>query len=193
MTYTELENIVRNSVSAKRFNHCSLTALQTKALMSRFCPQLDKNVPMIGGIWHDIARSWSDEKLLDFALKNGVEIEKEEYEEPMLLHGAVAAVLLEEKTKKSNPKLQAAIRWHTLGSTDMGPLGAALYVADYLEPSRKHIKPFDRLAILQKESLEKMVYLVIVQHEIYLRAVGKKIASTTKKLKEFLEGGGSFN
>ena len=36
--------------------------------------------------------------------------------------------------KSVKKKWQDAIRWHTLGSVKMGVLGAALYIADYIEP-----------------------------------------------------------
>jgi HD superfamily phosphohydrolase YqeK len=51
-----------------------------------------------------------------------------------LLHGPAAA---ERLRGELDPELRAAIRAHTLGSPEFGPLGRALYLADFLEPGRR--------------------------------------------------------
>jgi HD superfamily phosphohydrolase YqeK len=53
-----------------------------------------------------------------------------------MLHGPAAAqyLLADGETRK---ELVEAIRYHTVGSPAWGPLGRALYMADYLEPGRK--------------------------------------------------------
>jgi HD superfamily phosphohydrolase YqeK len=50
-----------------------------------------------------------------------------------LLHGPAAAARLE---GQADAELLDAVRYHTLGSARFGPLGRALYLADFLEPGR---------------------------------------------------------
>lgn len=52
-----------------------------------------------------------------------------------LLHGPAAAELLR-RGGVEDTELLLAIRYHTLGHADFGPLGRALYAADFLEPGR---------------------------------------------------------
>ncbi|MDQ3556382.1 MAG: hypothetical protein M3409_06355, partial [Gemmatimonadota bacterium] len=51
-----------------------------------------------------------------------------------VLHGPAAALRIE----SVDPEIAAAVRWHTIGHPELGTLGAALFLADYLEPGRGH-------------------------------------------------------
>jgi HD superfamily phosphohydrolase YqeK len=50
-----------------------------------------------------------------------------------LLHGPAAAATL---NGQADPEMREAICYHTLGSPRWGPLGRALYLADFMEPGR---------------------------------------------------------
>jgi 2-amino-4-hydroxy-6-hydroxymethyldihydropteridine diphosphokinase len=52
------------------------------------------------------------------------------------LHGPAAAVLLR-SAGVTDDELLAAVAFHTMGDASLGPLGRALYAADFLEPGRK--------------------------------------------------------
>jgi HD superfamily phosphohydrolase YqeK len=51
-----------------------------------------------------------------------------------LLHGPAAAARLDEDI---DGEMALAIRHHTTGHPDLGPLGRGLYIADFLEPGRE--------------------------------------------------------
>ena len=53
-----------------------------------------------------------------------------------LLHGPAAAAMLQ-RAGETRAGLLDAVRWHTLGHPGWGPVGRALYLADFLEPGRK--------------------------------------------------------
>jgi 2-amino-4-hydroxy-6-hydroxymethyldihydropteridine diphosphokinase len=52
-----------------------------------------------------------------------------------MLHGSAAARWLA-RDGESRAEVLDAVRWHTTGSLAWGPLGRALYMADFLEPGR---------------------------------------------------------
>jgi HD superfamily phosphohydrolase YqeK len=54
-----------------------------------------------------------------------------------LLHGPAAASLLRDDGITDDSVL-LAVAWHTLGHGALDRLGRALYLADYLEPGRRH-------------------------------------------------------
>ncbi len=54
-----------------------------------------------------------------------------------LLHGPAAAERLR-RDGVEDQELLLAITWHTLGHENFGPLGKALYLADYTEPGREY-------------------------------------------------------
>lgn len=54
-----------------------------------------------------------------------------------LLHGPAAAARLRTDGVRDEPVLRA-VAWHTTGHPALDRLGRALYLADYLEPGRRH-------------------------------------------------------
>ena len=193
MDYIELDQYVSKHVCEKRLAHCRSTALQAEELLTRFEPSLEGTAGRVAGLWHDVAREWTEPQLLDYCLSNSVHMEPEEMRHPMLLHGAVGAHLLLSFVPGTKDSLCTAIRWHTLGSPDMGFLGAVLFVADYLEPLRTYLDEDTRKALLDKDSLEEICLEVAQLQLLHIRQGGKPPAGSTLALAEFLQKGGSFS
>ena len=85
-----------------------------------------------------------------------------------------------------------AVRFHTLGSKDMGTLGAIIYIADYSEPGRKHIDDDERKRIFSLSSLEAMVLHILDSQNRYFKERGISNARITDELYSFLGDGGRF-
>jgi 2-amino-4-hydroxy-6-hydroxymethyldihydropteridine diphosphokinase len=90
----------------------------------------------------DQIRAWHDAGVLHDALRDAPEEwlrelsgHPEGYTTEML-HGPAAASRLAQDGE-AREELLDAIRYHTVGSSNWGRLGRALYMADYLEPGRK--------------------------------------------------------
>jgi HD superfamily phosphohydrolase YqeK len=79
------------------------------------------------GMLRPLARPWLAELPLD--LDGGTASD--------LLHGPAAASLLRDDGITDDSVL-LAVAWHTLGHGALDRLGRALYLADYLEPGRRH-------------------------------------------------------
>ncbi len=192
MDYIELDQYVSKHVCEKRLAHCRSTASQAEALSTRFEPTREGTAGRVIGLWHDVAREWGEPQLLDYCLSNNVDMEPEETRHPMLLHGAVGAHLLLSFVPGTEDAWRTAIRWHTLGSPDMGFLGAVLFVADYLEPLRTYLDEETRTELLGMDSLEEICLEVAQRQVLHIRQGGKTPASSTLALAEFLRKGGSF-
>lgn len=82
-----------------------------------------------------VAAAWLHDALRDAdpeRLREGVLPELRDLPPP-LLHGPAAA---ERIGDVADPELRDAVRYHTVGHPSLGPLGRALYLADFLEPGR---------------------------------------------------------
>ena len=190
MDYTELEALVEKRLKPSRFIHSKGVAAVCSDLTVRFLS--DKVPGLYTGIFHDWCRYMSDEELLSFCRGRITDMAREEEEKPMLLHGAAAALMMRDIVGDVPTSWLTAIRHHTLGSTEMGVLGACLYIADYLEPNRKHITESDRAMILSMATLEEMVLEILRREEEYYRISGMKRAERTAVLCTFLRNGGLF-
>ncbi|NLV83405.1 MAG: hypothetical protein GXY60_02455 [Spirochaetales bacterium] len=191
MDFTVIEQQIVQAVSAKRLRHCTATALVARSLAERFPNRaVDTDEAYLVGLWHDIAREWTDDALYAFCIDHTIEMEQEEAACPMLLHGAVAGRLLMSMLPGVRQTLQVAIRWHTLGSVFMGALGAVLFIADYIEPNRRYIDDQKREYILGKPTLEAMCLAVIeMTEEYFLHCHQRKLAHTTARLQTYLQQG----
>ena len=170
MDYITLEKIVKEREKPSRFEHSLGVVEVSEVLARRF--RLDVELSRMIGIFHDYNRYMDGDDMLSFCRKRGIAIEKEEEENPMLLHGAVAAWYFPRITNNWDEKAQLAIRHHTLASRSMGALG--------------------RLVIWGKANLEEMVLDVIRREEEYSYSINREVAEITLDCKAFLLEGGKF-
>lgn len=191
MDYILLKDKVGTMIKESRFIHSLGVAETARYLASRF--GIDEEKAIKAGIYHDAYRYASDESSIPLLEENGFVIDEEERREPMLLHGALAALYYERDTgEKSDGDIEKAVRHHTLGSLDMTPLGGIIYIADYMEPGRKHLSDKDRIMILEKSTIEEMTALIIEKQRAYFESRGEKLAVRTEKLYSFIKDGGKL-
>lgn len=195
--YTELEQYVATQVKPSRFSHCQSCAKTMKWLLEQFpyaCASdpYGSDAGLYIGLWHDVARGWSDAALLAYCEEHRLAMEPEEARQPMLLHGTVAADLMDTKLPDCPRSWKAAVRWHTLGDVSMGPLGLAMYIVDYLEPLRKHITQEHRVQLLELPTMEAMAMRIIEDQSAYFAQNGISQAGCTQRLYEYMRDGGTL-
>ena len=69
--------------------------------------------------------------------EDGLVVGEFERERPILLHGPVAAQFARRDLGVKDGEILAAVRAHTTGEPEMGPLALTLFVADKIEPERE--------------------------------------------------------
>ena len=130
MTAIEHELPAWARVSEKRIAHIGrVTALLDSWARALALPPADAIAWHDAGVYHDALRDATEIELRSAAG------EVPGYTTDML-HGPAAAVRMA-NDGESRQELLDAVRYHTVGSSDWGRLGRALYMADYLEPGRK--------------------------------------------------------
>ncbi len=188
-SYIELYDFVKSRLKESRFIHSVGVADTAAALARRFdIPELDAR---ICGIYHDAYRYDADENTAAFLEVNGIGLFEEERENIVLLHGPLAAFHMRSDVGDDTPdSFIRAVRHHTLGSKDMGRLGAVLYIADYLEPGRKHLGDDDRLYLLSPDSLEEIIIRIMDMQNDYFKREGIKSAEVSDELYDYIKSGG---
>ena len=190
MGYTELKALMEEKLPWKRFIHSLGVAETARTLAVRF--GLDVDGALIAGMYHDAYRYISKDEALSEVKRYGIFIYKEEEENENLLHAPIAAYHMRDDVGPVPLSYVKAVRFHTLGSPEMGRLGAAVYIADYSEPGRRHLDDEERKRIYSHESLEEMVGYIIEKQNEYFRKEGIRNASITDELYSFLARGGRF-
>ncbi len=146
---------IESTLSSRRLDHTHGTAQVCLYLADRF--SLDFHSALIASLWHDCCREWDSRRLKHYVSRFALEITPLEEREVQLLHGPAAACRLFHELSCRNWDIWRAVRWHTTGSTRMGSLGYALFVADFIEPHRSHLDDLQREQLLSLDTLEEMM------------------------------------
>ena len=178
-TIVRLENAARSSLRLERFIHSRNTALLAADLCRRF--GLDPDKGYLAGIAHDICKELGDAELVRLAKADGGAITKLEHRKPGLLHARAAAVFVQRRYGINDKDILEAIRYHTTGSRDIGPLAKIVYVADKLELSRPKVDPGIQ-AMGFSNNLDSLFMAVLGDTVINLRSRKLDISHSTKKL-----------
>ena len=93
----------------------------------------------ISALLHDITKEYSTEKQLQIFREFGIILDNVTMQSPKVFHAKTAALILpQEFPAFAAPEVLSAIEKHTTGSADMSIMDCILYLADYIEPSRKY-------------------------------------------------------
>ncbi len=126
----------RERLSEKRYAHTIRVADTAERLAA--VHGLDRRRTRLAALLHDAAREVPPEEYLLLAEEWNIPIGDPERESPKLLHGPVAAELARTKLGVEDGEVLDAVRVHTVGGPEMGPVALALYVADKIEPDRDY-------------------------------------------------------
>jgi len=114
--------------------HCLSTADYMYAIAEQV--GVDRGRAAMTGLLHDLAKDMTNEEFIQAAEAFGIPVNDVQRQVPVLLHGQVAAEECRHRLGIDDEAVYEAIYWHTTGRPGLGPLGLALYVADFSEPLR---------------------------------------------------------
>lgn len=146
-------------MSEERLTHTFAVDDLAQSLGKRF--GLDTEGLHVAALFHDVMRETSPDELLRYCIEHRLDVLDIEKDQPMLLHGPVAADKLRTLFPDTPDTVLSAIRWHTIASPAMGPMGYVIYIADYLEPNRTHVRDDQRKDILDSPDLEQMMRKIL--------------------------------
>ena len=183
-TYESLKALLRKTVSEKRYLHSLGVARTTDEVLKHFsCTDYeptwhDFNAPFFCGIVHDFAREMGDEQLLSFCSNRGIFLSREDVQAPVLAHGAVSAEIAMDLVGRYPFTWYKALCVHTTGNAGMDDLALALFVADYIEPTRTFMTDKRREFYLSSKDLCQCAYRVLCDMIEHWRQKGFHQASS---------------
>jgi nicotinate-nucleotide adenylyltransferase len=178
-TIINIENDARSCLDSERYKHSRNTALLSWDLCRRFA--LDPQKGYLAGIAHDICKSLDDRELIRLARQDSGGISKLEQKKPGLLHSRAAAVYVYKKYGIRDKDILEAIRYHTTGIRDMGPIAKVVYIADKIEMSRTGVDSVLR-KMSQESDLDTLFTEVLSDTVTYLKSRHLDISYGTRKL-----------
>ena len=178
-TIIYIENDARTCLDPERFKHSRNTALLSWDLCRRF--GFDPQKGYLAGIAHDICKDLEESELTRLARQDSGGISKLEQKRPGLLHARAAAVYINKKYGVKDKDILEAIRYHTTGIHDMGPIAKVVYIADKIEMSRTGVDPVLR-KMGRESDLDTLFTEVLSDAVNYLKSRHVDISYGTRKL-----------
>lgn len=189
----KLRKEMEKELEPKRYEH-TLSVAYTAANLAAV-HGVDVEKALIAGMLHDCAKCLSYKKQMSLCTKNHVLLSELEAEEDSpLLHAKAGSVLAKEEYGITDDDILNAISYHTTGRPHMSPLEKVIYIADYMEPGRKHIKRTasglnsDRLTQVRRmayRDLDEALCNILGDSLTYLKEKGGRVDSMTQKTYEY--------
>lgn len=136
---TRLRESIENSddISEKRRAHILAVERMAVRLGELYCP--DKlGILRAASLLHDLTKEYPTEKQIAVCLAHGYEPQKSEIYAPKTFHARTAALLIPELYPEfAMPEVISAVRWHTTGHAGMTLTEKLVYLADYIDDTRK--------------------------------------------------------
>ncbi len=168
---------------AKRFEHTLGVAYTAMSLAMRYDVSIKD--AEIAGLLHDCAKCMEDDKKIAFCEKHNIQFSEIERKNPYLLHAKVGSFIAMETYQISNPDIINAILNHTTGRPGMSTLEKIIFVADYIEPNRKHAPNLTQIRKLAFIDLDQTLLWILKDTLSYLNSIDGEIDPMTQKTYDF--------
>lgn len=181
---SELRLSIRNGdMSKKRRDHILAVEEMAKRIGEIYAP--DKlSVLCAAALLHDITKEYSVDEHVGILRAHGYEPTEIDLLAPKTLHAKTAAMIIPEKYPQlAKKEVVSAVRWHTTGRAGMTITEKIVYLADYIDDTRKFddcVKLRDMFWSAQPERMDEK------QKDAHLRDV--LIASFKMTVSGLLEG-----
>lgn len=132
--FARLNAYLHDHLSSHRYKHSVETAhFAYKLALIYGCDSMKAEM---AGLCHDIAKEYSNDRMLRYISNNQIFLDPCIQNNPNLAHGEVGAIVLKDDFGMTDDDILDAIKWHTYGYKDMSLLSKIIYISDTIEPTR---------------------------------------------------------
>ena len=174
----QLRKDIKKVQDGKRYEHTLGVEYTAAALAMRYGAEME--AAQIAGLLHDCAKCMSDEEKLSLCKKHNIPITESERKAPYLLHAKVGGYLAEHKYGVEDRDILNAILHHTTGRENMSLLEKIVFVADYIEPGRKHAPNLAEIRKLAFLDLDRALLRILEDTLSYLSDSGGELDPMTE-------------
>ncbi len=180
----ELRRIMEQELSSKRYLH-TLGVSYTAACLA-MAHGADMESAMTAGLLHDCAKPLKGEEHIALCEKHQLDISDVERLNPSaLLHAKVGAYLAQSRYGVTVPDILNAIKYHTTGRPKMSKLEKILYIADYIEPGRKHVADLEQIRQMAYQDLDATMARILENTLAYLKTTDGQIDTMTEETYQY--------
>jgi predicted HD superfamily hydrolase involved in NAD metabolism len=146
---------LRELLPEKRFNHSLGVQEEAVRLAKHWGADIDK--ASLAGLTHDCCKNLTVEEGRALAKQYNLTLDEITMNTKGLLHAPLGAEYAKREFGIDDNEVLDAIRSHTTGRSDMTLLEKIIYIADYIEPTRKNFTWLEPMRALAYKNLDKAV------------------------------------
>lgn len=133
----ELRQSLASKMSPKRYAHTCAVEEMVGRLCELYCPETKMEL-RAAALLHELTKEESLQNQLQMCHDFGIMVRPEDLLAPKTFHAKTAAALIRRDYPAfATETVVLAVRWHTTGHADMTLTEQLLYLADYIDESRK--------------------------------------------------------
>lgn len=179
-----INKYLKKHLTKNRYTHTLGVAYTAVSMAMRYNPDTSNSdfikKAELAGLLHDCAKCMDNDKKIKLCDKHKISYSSMEAAHPYLLHGKVGAFIAKSKFGIKDEDILQAITWHTTGRPNMSLLEKIIFIADYIEPSRRPIPELDEIRQLAFLDIDKTMEKILSNTLNYLEAKGNPIDTMTQ-------------
>lgn len=125
-------------MSEKRYKHTLAVEDMAGRLAELYCPEKKSKI-RAAALLHDMTKEYDTERQIGLCKEYGQDLTADDIASPKTLHARTAAILIPMMYPEfSDIEIINAVRYHTTGCADMTLFEKLIFIADYIDDTRKH-------------------------------------------------------
>ena len=169
MALDSLRLSVKGRLSDFRWSHTAGVERMAARLADIYAPE-KRNLLCAAALLHDITKEKKTDEQIEICTRYGYSLREDEIGSPAILHAITAALVIPyEYPELATDEIISAVRWHTTGREGMTLEEKIIYLADYIEDTRKYdecialrnmffdAKPENMTACAAEEHLDRVI------------------------------------
>lgn len=140
--YDKYEDLLRERLSKKRFQHSMNVAEESFKLAERY--GADKQRCYLAGMLHDIMKEDLPDRQRQYVLDSGLDPDPAEIATSSLWHGIAGGYYVREVLGINDLEIVRAVRYHTVGCARMTMMEKIVFLADMISEDRRY-KEVDKM------------------------------------------------
>ncbi len=132
-----LRDAVRSMLGEDRFSHTLAVEEEIAEMARLYLPQSEAAL-RVAALLHDITKEWTREEQERYCKIHAIPISAEEAASEASYHSKTAPFFIRERFPElADPRILQAIERHTIGAPNMTLFEKLLFLADFIEPTRR--------------------------------------------------------
>jgi nicotinate-nucleotide adenylyltransferase len=195
----DLRKLIKGALSDFRRSHTEGVERMAARLARIYAPERE-NEMRAAALLHDVTKEKKTDEQIAICNRYKYELRKDEIGSPAILHAITASLIIpDEHPDFATDEIISAVRWHTTGRENMSLFEKIIYLADYIEETRKYEEcialrnmffdamPEKMTAADAEQHLDKVIWHSLDMTVKDIESKGGKVCAETIAAKEYFE------